>query len=240
MAASWLAETDFPTLSAMLINADFSKRAAVSPKDREWVSSPQDGVQRVMLDRVGSEKGRATSLVRYAAESQFPAHMHPGGEEILVLEGVFSADGVDYPAGWYLRNPPGSRHQPFSGPGALIFVKLWQMDERDWSHVRVDTRDASRWGQENGRCSCRLFSNAAEHVSIMRIAAGESLCTTYVQGLEALVLEGSLEEAGLLERGSWLRLPPGEYPNVVGGSDGATVYLKTGHLPCHRDWRGGE
>lgn len=56
----------------MLINADFSRRAAHS-KDQQWIASPQAGVERVMLDRVGDERARATSIVRYATGARFPA-----------------------------------------------------------------------------------------------------------------------------------------------------------------------
>ncbi len=59
-----------------------------------------------MLDRIGGEQARATSPVRYLPQTSFPEHQHPGGEEILVLEGQFSEGNRDYPAGWYLRNPP--------------------------------------------------------------------------------------------------------------------------------------
>ena len=83
----------------MLINADFSCRAALTAEQHQWIKSPQNGVERVMLDRVGAEKARATSLVRYAPNSHFPHHQHPGGEEILVLSGTFSANDKHYPAG---------------------------------------------------------------------------------------------------------------------------------------------
>lgn len=56
----------------MLINADFSRRAALASKDQQWIASPQAGVERVMLDRVGDERARATSIVRYAAGARFP------------------------------------------------------------------------------------------------------------------------------------------------------------------------
>ena len=108
----------------MLINANFSLRAIVTPDQYQWVASPQVGVERVMLDRVGEEKARATSIVRYAPRSFFPPHQHPGGEEILVLSGTFSAGTEHNPAGWYLRNPPGSSHQPSSEEGTLIFVSV--------------------------------------------------------------------------------------------------------------------
>lgn len=91
----------------MLINADFSRPAIVSADQYHWVASPQPGVERMMLDRVGSNRARATSIVRYASCSWFPQHLHPCGKEILVLSGLFSENGMDYPKGWYLRNPPG-------------------------------------------------------------------------------------------------------------------------------------
>ena len=120
----------------MLLNSDFSQRAIVTPDDYQWIPSPQPGVERVMLDRIGREQARATSLVRYAPGSKFPAHSHPGGEEILVLDGIFTENGVDYPAGWYLRSPDGSSHQPSSRGGTTIFVKLRQMSADERQPVR--------------------------------------------------------------------------------------------------------
>lgn len=40
----------------MLIHADFTRRAALTPEQHQWIKSPQNGVERVMLDRVGAEK----------------------------------------------------------------------------------------------------------------------------------------------------------------------------------------
>ena len=216
----------------MLINADFSCRAALAPEHYQWVQSPQNGVERVMLDRVGAEKARATSIVRYAPESNFPHHLHPGGEEILVLSGTFSADNSDYPAGWYLRNPPTSGHQPYSHEGAVIFVKLWQMTVDETRHVAIDTNDADNWQEQGGREVCYLYSDAKEQVSLQRIDAGEALFTDIiVGGAELLVLEGTLIEAGQsYQRGSWIRLPVDATSQITAGENGATVYLKTGHL----------
>ena len=216
----------------MLINADFSCRAALAPEHYQWVQSPQNGVERVMLDRVGAEKARATSIVRYAPESNFPHHLHPGGEEILVLSGTFSADNSDYPAGWYLRNPPTSGHQPYSHEGAVIFVKLWQMTVDETRHVAIDTNDADNWQEQGGREVCQLYSDAKEQVILQRIDAGEALFTgIIVGGAELLVLEGTLIEAGQsYQRGGWIRLPVDAISQITAGENGATVYLKTGHL----------
>lgn len=216
----------------MLINADFLRSAALMPEHYHWVDSPQNGVERVMLDRVGAEKARATSIVRYAPESYFPQHHHPGGEEIFVLSGTFSADDEDYPAGWYLRSPPQSSHQPYSHEGAVIFVKLWQMSKNENRHVRIDTKDASNWQQEGARQVCRLFSNDSEHVSVQKIRAGEALFTSeIIGGAELLVLEGALIQSGqTYNRGGWIRLPVDAIPQIDVGVQGVTIYLKTGHL----------
>lgn len=221
----------------MLINADFTCRASLAPEHYQWVSSPQNGVERVMLDRVGAEKARATSIVRYAPDSYFPHHLHPGGEEILVLSGTFSADNIDYPAGCYLRNPPNSGHQPYSKEGAVIFVKLWQMPAAEARYVAIDTNNTANWQKQGNRDVCHLFSDASEQVSLQRLDANEVLFTEAAKGgAEILVLDGELidgeliEDAQIYTRGGWIRLPVDALTPIKAGEYGATVYLKTGHL----------
>src|SRR5262245_19081476 len=114
-----------------LVNADFSQRVVLATGELPWIASPQLGVERRPLDRVGGEVARATSLVRYAPDSIFPAHEHALGEEYLVLDGVFSDEHGDYPVGTYVRNPPGSRHSPRTAPGCIILVKLRQMSRTE-------------------------------------------------------------------------------------------------------------
>ena len=227
----------------MLINADFACRASLLPEQHQWIQSPQQGVERVMLDRVGAEKARATSIVRYAPDSHFPHHLHPGGEEILVLSGTFSADNRHYPAGWYLRNPPTSGHQPYSDEGAVIFVKLWQMSADETQHVAIDTKDVTNWQRQDGGDVCELYSDTTEKVSLQRLDAGEVLFADKIAGgAELLVLEGELIDSELIDaghnyqgyqsyqRGGWIRLPVNAASEIVAGANGATIYLKTGHL----------
>ena len=126
----------------MRLNADFALPVVIRPGDAPWVASPLAGVERQMLDRIGEELARATSIVRYAPGSHFSAHGHPGGEEFLVLDGVFSDERGDYPAGTYVRNPIGSRHAPFSREGCTIFVKLMQFDPADRAEVVIDSHRA--------------------------------------------------------------------------------------------------
>lgn len=227
----------------MLIHADFSQRATVTPDQHHWVPSPMSGVERVMLDRVGEEKARATSIVRYAPDSHFPRHMHPGGEEILVLTGTFSDEHGSYPAGWYLRNPPGSSHQPFSVEGATIFVKLWQMQPSDSRTVRIDTNHPASWQLDGEHAVCPLFDDGVEQVCLRRLAPGQALWVDTDHSAEVMVLDGSVsilvqpqtqqqthEQRQTYERGSWIRLPDGTLPDIAASAQGATVYLKTGHL----------
>lgn len=185
-----------------------------------------------MLDRLGGERARATSLVRYAPGSHFPGHAHPGGEEILVLAGMFSEGDDDNPSGCYMRNPPGSSHQPSSVPGATLFVKLWQMPAGERRRVRIDTRDPAAWRIRDGQQVCELFSGEREQVCLQRCAAGGTLLSVAPGGAELLVLEGSVQVEGrACPAGSWIRLPAGDPAQVTAGAQGALCYVKTGHLP---------
>jgi hypothetical protein len=70
-----------------------------------------------------------TALVRWAPETRFNPHTHVGGEEILVLEGVFRDEHGSYPAGTWIRSPHMSNHRPFTGAeGATILVKVGHLD----------------------------------------------------------------------------------------------------------------
>jgi anti-sigma factor ChrR (cupin superfamily) len=62
-------------------------------------------------------------LERWAEGTRIPAHEHARGEEMLVLEGSFEDEDGGYPAGTWIRNPPGSRHAPFTAAGCLVYVK---------------------------------------------------------------------------------------------------------------------
>ena len=217
----------------MRINADFTKRASVHAGKLAWVRSPMPGVERRMLDRVGEEVARATSIVRYAPESAFSSHIHPGGEEFFVLDGIFQDERGDYPAGSYVRNPPASRHTPRSQAGCTIFVKLFQFDPADRSHVTIDTRRAeavAAAGREGVR-SIPLFNDGREDVRIEEWRADAGVLLDVPGGFEALVLEGSFAEGGeTFTQHSWLRLPRGSRLAAVAGDAGTRLWVKTGHL----------
>ena len=217
----------------MEINANFDERVAVHAAKLPWKVSPMPGVERRMLDRLGDEVARATTIVRYAPNSVFSPHVHTGGEEFLVLEGIFQDEHGDFPAGSYIRNPPESQHTPGSATGCTIFVKLWQFAMADRTHVRIDTNkmalvpDAGRPGVE----VMPLFHDEREDVRLEQWAEGRMIVLDAPGGMEILVLEGTFTESGEeFERQSWLRLPKNRKVQVKTGEHGARVWMKRGHL----------
>jgi anti-sigma factor ChrR (cupin superfamily) len=215
------------------LNDDFTQRVVSHAANAEWLPSPLPGVERRMLDRVGAEVARATSLVRYLPGSSFARHVHGGGEEILVLDGVFSDEQGDYPAGSYLRNPPGSSHAPFSRGGCVLFVKLRQFAAQDLKPVCIDTR-TEPWQQ-----------GLVPGLSVMPLHEYDGVSTALVQwapdtrfnqhahpgGEEILVLQGLFrDDAGDYPALSWLRSPRWSQHAPLTGAEGALIYVKVGHL----------
>ena len=217
----------------MRINAEFDKPAAVRAAEATWTPSPMPGVERVLLDRVGEEVARATSLVRYAAGSSFSEHEHGGGEEFLVLDGVFSDSNGDYPAGSYVRNPPGTSHAPWSEDGCVLFVKLRQFEPGDTAQMAVNVLEANFQDMAGavGVASALLHSHSPERVEILRFAPGGSLPSRSEPGGEEIyVLEGGVGDRKTdYAAGSWFRAPPGRI-GPLQSAKGAIVYRKTGHL----------
>jgi hypothetical protein len=205
------------------VRADLREAAAVDSRDHVWIDSPLPGVTRVLLDRVGEEVAVATSLVRYAPGSRFDPHVHGGGEEFLVLDGVFSDEHGDYPAGTYVRNPIGTRHQPFSRPGCVLFVKLWQFHESD-DH---------QFDWSLGKPPETLFEREGEIVGTARIDAGGSLRLESDEVQEVLVLDGELQtEGNTYGPWSWLRWPARQIADLR-AAEGCTVFHKT--RPVYRN-----
>jgi anti-sigma factor ChrR (cupin superfamily) len=216
------------------LNADFSKRIVVRPDDYRWVDSPIPGVERMMLDRIGDEVARATSLVRYAPDSTFSRHVHTGGEEYLVLDGEFGDENGQYPAGTYVRNPIGTSHAPRVGQaGCVIFVKLQQFEADDRRQCVIDTRDAE-WspGLVDGLTVLPLHEHLREKVALVRWAPNTQFQPHRHQGgEEILVIEGEFrDEHGSYPAGSWIRSPDQSRHAPFTGDQGALIYVKVGHL----------
>ncbi len=216
------------------LRADFTLREVVPPPtDTDWVPSPLPGVDRHMLDRIGGEVARATTVVRYAPGSFFDRHVHGGGEEFLVLAGTFSDEHGDCPAGFYVRNPPGTSHVPFSKDGCTILVKLWQFCAGDTAPVRIDTR-ATPWqpGRVEGLSVMPLHSHDGIDTALVRWDPHTRFQThAHPGGEEIYVIEGVFhDEHGVYPAGTWLRSPRWSTHTPFTGAEGATILVKVGHL----------
>jgi len=217
----------------MKINSEFNQRVVVHSSQTEWLESPMPGVYRRPLDRVGAEVARATTIVKYDPNSKFSPHVHTGGEEFIVLEGVFQDEHGDYPVGSYIRNPPQSSHTPGSDEGCVIFVKLWQFDPLDRHNIRIKADEMSAVQDKNQHSISivHLYKDNFEDVSIQQWSANSEITIAATDGLEVLVLEGSFCDGDdTLVQHSWLRLPMGESLIANTGHQGARVWVKQNHL----------
>ena len=217
----------------MNLNADFTQRAAVHAGSLPWQPSPTAGVDRRMLDRIGGEVARATTIVRYAPNSRFPAHIHGGGEEFLVLDGVFQDEHGDFPAGSYIRNPPESRHTPG------LRARLHHL--RQALAVRPRRPDRGPAGYGGGILRARTRPGRRRGGAIVprrgrgrppgALDGGSSIDLIPEGGIELLVLEGGFTESGeTFGPQSWLRLPPGAPLLATVEDAGCRVWVKEGHL----------
>jgi len=217
---------------SLLLNMDFSQAVSMLPGHFNWVASPADGVSRVPLERVSAESGHKTSFVKFSPESYFPAHAHPLGEEIYVMDGVFSDQYGDYPAGTYLRNPPGSSHRPFTKEGCTLFVKLDQFDPDDKEQV-VLRPEGQQWRPGIGNLQvCPLHNFGTASTALVFWPANEVFQRhAHWGGEEVVVLKGKfIDEYGQYPEGSWIRSPhlSEHFPRV---EEETLILVKVGHLP---------
>ena len=217
----------------MRVNADFSKRVLVKDKENPWKPSPIEGVERKLLDRIGEEVARATSLVRYAKGSKFSKHSHDLGEEFLVLEGIFQDEHGDYPVGSYIRNPPSSSHTPSSDPGCIIFVKLRQFQLEDRIHIRthIDRIPKIKDAKLSGVLVTPLYQDEFESVQVESWSSLSENQRDFSNGAEILVLKGEIELDGkILSRFDWMRFPRKSKVTFKAKEKEATIWIKTDHL----------
>ena len=219
---------------SLRINDDFKERVVISTDNLEWTPSPMPNVFRKMLDRVGDEVARATTIVKYEPYSEFSSHLHSGGEEFYVLHGVFSDEHNDYPKGSYVRNPIGTKHTPKIGAeGATIFVKLHQFESKDSEQKFIKTNTGD-WlpGLVQGLSVMPLHEFEHEHVALVKWAPNTTFnLHQHWGGEEILVLEGTFyDEHGSYPQGTWIRSPHLSKHTPFTKDDGAIIYVKTGHL----------
>jgi len=214
------------------LNADHSQRVVMETANMEWETSEAGGVLRKRLERIDAKPEPVTTVVRYQADSTFPAHQHVKGEEIFVLEGTFSDNRGHYEAGSYLRNPAGTSHSPYSKDGCTIFVKLQQFQASDSQQLKIQTKQR-QWlpGLVSGLSVMPLHEYVNEHAALVKWEANTIFQPhQHIGGEEIYVLEGTFEdEFGSYPKGTWLRNPPNSYHTPF-TKEGCVIYVKTGHL----------
>ena len=218
----------------MKLNADLSLRANLNINKLKWENSPSAGVQRLRLEADDDKPPveRVTTIVRFAPNSSFDGHVHPGGEEFLVLDGTFSDQHADYPKGYYVRNPKGTGHAPHSHKGCTIFVKLWQMHPDDNLQLAINTHDQSLWNNDRKSGDVlTLFKADYETVEMCRWYKDMQLNNLkFEAGVEYFVINGCFsDDVDTYTDGSWLRLPAGSTQNINITED-CLILRKTNHL----------
>jgi anti-sigma factor ChrR (cupin superfamily) len=215
-----------------MINMDFSQRVVINTRQQTWQASPHKGVWRKPLAREEAERGHATSIVRYDAGASFAAHGHPLGEEILVLDGIFSDESGDYPAGSYFRNPEGYSHAPYSENGCVLLVKLHQFQDDDEQHINVDTNNADWFAGQGNLRVMPLHSFGGQSTALVHWPAGERFQPhVHAGGEEIYVIRGEfIDEHGRYPEGSWIRSPHMSKHDPYVEKD-TVILVKVGHLP---------
>ncbi len=214
-----------------MLNMEFDQRVVINTQQQAWLASAHIGIWRKPLAREEAERGHATSVVRYEAGASFAKHGHPLGEEIIVLQGTFSDESGDFPAGSYLRNPEGYVHAPYSEDGCLLLVKLHQFQSEDDQQVNIDTNNAD-WFAGNGNLKVMpLHSFEGESTALVHWPAGEHfLPHVHDGGEEIFVVRGEfIDEHGRYPEGSWIRSPHMSQHNPYVEED-TLILVKVGHL----------
>ncbi len=214
-----------------MLNMDFTQRVVSDTHALAWVPSPKPGVWRKPLAREEAERGHATSIVRYDAGASFSGHNHPGGEEILVLQGTFSDETGDFTAGTYFRNPLGFRHAPFSKEGCLILVKLHQFQSDDEKRLAIQIEQGTWIEVQHGMRYQLLHQHGDEQVAVVEApASAPGIPHSHPGGEEIYVMKGVLkDEYGTYPAGTWLRQPPGSSHCPYAVED-VRLWVKSGHL----------
>jgi anti-sigma factor ChrR (cupin superfamily) len=214
-----------------LLNMDFSKTVCLKTDEQISSNTLVEGVTRRYLERSAENTGHTTSFVTFSPNANHPQHIHTQGEEILVLEGVFSDEKGDYPARTYIRNPPGSYHTTFSKKGCKLFVKSEQFQEGDNQRLVIKPED-QQWRQGIGGLKIlSLHEFGTESSAFVAWPKNEVFQShSHFGGEEIVVISGTfIDEHGEYPEGTWIRSPhlSKHFPRV---EEETLIYVKVGHL----------
>lgn len=214
------------------IHNNLLTRASVQPQTLTWYPTTYPGISFGCFESDPAVQDHpVTMLSRFDQNGYFPLHGHPGGEEILVLNGYFQDETGVYQPGTYMLNPEGFVHRPYSNEGCLTFVKLRQhggphrrrirtnIFEGPWQPGKVPQIKVKQLYEQEG---------FVEKVWVERWAPGTQLShVTESKVKEIFVIEGTWsDELGHYPKNSWLRYPPRQ-PYHPSSETGCLLYVKT-------------
>ena len=217
-----------------MLNQNFLEKVVLEPSQLKAVSSPCNGVERILLERnEDTEYAVSTTIVEFKPNSFFDEHVHDFGEEVLVLDGTFSDENGDYPAGTYIRNPHNTKHSPFSKKGCKLLVKLRQFNPMDNKKIIINTNN-QQWmpGLVQGLKVMPLHNYEYENTALVKWDPNTKFSFhQHHGGEEIFVLKGTFyDEYGKYPKHTWIRSPHMSKHKPFTLKDGALIFVKTGHL----------
>lgn len=221
------------------IHNDVSSRVAVLQSSLTWHQTTFTGIWFGAFESDDNVQDHpVTMLTRFDPGGFFPLHGHPGGEEILVLEGNFADETGVYPPGSYMLNPEGFIHHPYSDEGCLTFVKLRQHGGTTRQRVKTNIYELSWQPGAIPQIEVKpLYEQEGFHekVWVERWQPGTALWNVVESEVkEIFVIEGCWsDELGDFPAGSWLRYSPNS-PYSPSSATGCLVYVKTYPLDATR------
>jgi anti-sigma factor ChrR (cupin superfamily) len=214
------------------IHTDLLIRSSVLSNSLIWHQTNYTGISFACFESDDEVQDHpVTMLTRFEPGGFFPLHGHPGGEEILVLEGNFQDETGVHPPGTYMLNPEGFNHLPYSDEGCLTFVKLRQHGGLTRQQVRTNIFELPWQTGTVPEIEVQpLYEQLGypEKVWIERWQPGTQLSNIVeTEVKEIFVIEGTWsDELGDYPAYSWLRYSQ-NCPYSPASKNGCLIYVKT-------------
>lgn len=100
-----------------------SQKIVIRSEGGDWVETKIPGVTFKPL-KPAAVRGAGTFIIKMEPGTSYPAHVHPGGEEVFVIEGSMNVGGDRLSPGDYLFTPPGGAHAAATEKGCSFLVVL--------------------------------------------------------------------------------------------------------------------
>jgi quercetin dioxygenase-like cupin family protein len=95
-----------------------------SSDTKQWKPLPNAPGNFLKILRLDKETGQQAILLRMEPGAHYPSHIHPGGEDVLVLEGSVQLGADRLARGDYLYTPPGGIHAASTREGCTMFITV--------------------------------------------------------------------------------------------------------------------